>query len=112
MEGDLNAYMDDVREDDTLDDDFVSMTIEKIKATGRGEKIDRIESHSYLFERGRIIFNIAANCVSEIDNTNTLKKVVSEVTDFNVLAHNDLMDGLECAIYVAREYISGDLSYR
>lgn len=112
LEGDVNAYMDDIREDDSLDNDFASMTIEKIKSTGRGEKIDRIESHSYLFEKSRIIFNTVASSVSEVDNTNTLKKIVSEITDYNALAHNDLMDALEAGIFTARQYISGDLSYR
>lgn len=112
LEGDLNAYMDDIRDDDSLDSSFASISIEKIKSTGRGEKIDRMLSHSYLFERFRIIFNTACMSTSEIDDSDTLKKVVSELTDYNALGHNDLMDALECAIFVGRQYISGDLSYR
>lgn len=111
LEGDLNAYISDIRDDETLDQAFANISVEAVKATGRGTKIDRIESHSYLFEMSRVIFNIAADCTSEIDGSNVIKKAVSEITDFNELSHNDVMDALECAIYVSRQYISSNLTY-
>lgn len=112
LEGDFEDYIEDIREDESLDNDFATVTIEKVKATQRGEKIDRIESHSGIFEKGRIFFNLAATSTSEIDETKVLNKVVDEITNYNALAHNDLMDALEVAIYTARQYITGDLSYR
>lgn len=110
LEGDLEDFMEDIDEDPELDADFVTVSVEKIKSSGRGEKIDRIESHSYLFEKGRVFFNQACSSTSLIDESDVLKKVVSEITDHNPLAHNDLMDALEVAIYTARQYVTGDLS--
>jgi hypothetical protein len=109
MEGDLNAYLEDLPEDPSLDQAFKNIVIEKVKSTARGEKIDRIESHSYLFEKGRVLFNKLSS-VSEIDNQEVITKVIKEITDYNALAHNDCMDALEVGIFVARQFLSDGLT--
>ena len=108
FEGDLQSYMADIHEDSDLDASFASIGVEKVKSTGRGEKIDRIMSHSYLFEKGRVFFNL----VSPKDDAGTelIPKIVQQITDYNPIDHNDLMDALECGIFVARQYITGGIS--
>jgi hypothetical protein len=112
LEGDWDMFLTDLPNDDELDQDFVNTSIEKIKSSGRGEKIDRMQSHSYIFEKGRFFFNKVCSTTSLIDKEDILNKVILEITDHNSLAHNDLMDALEVATYVARQYISSDLTMR
>lgn len=107
LEGDLQSYIDDIHLDDSLNQDFANISIEKVKATGRGEKIDRLLSHSYYFEKGRVFFNLISPKVNEVE---LVPRIVNQITDYNPIDHNDLMDALEVAIYVARQYITGSIS--
>jgi hypothetical protein len=110
LAGDWESFMEDIEEDPDLDPDFRSVIVEKVSASGRGDKIDRINSHSYLFEKYRILFNIACTTTSKIDNKLIVDKLTSEITDHNPLDHNDLLDALEVALYTSRQYVSGGLS--
>jgi len=115
IEADFQVYQNDIDEDSGLDDRFKKVGVEKVKSSGRGEKIDRIESHSYLFERARIFFN-RISPVSEIDKSELFGskekpgKLIKQLTDHNPLDHNDPLDALEVAVFVARTYISQDIS--
>lgn len=107
LEGDLQSYIDDIHLDDSLDQDFANISIDKVKATGRGDKIDRLLSHSYYFEKGRVFFNLIS---PDVDGVKLIPRIVTQITDYNPIDHNDLMDALEVAIYVARQYITGNIS--
>jgi hypothetical protein len=61
-----------------------------------------------LFEKGRIYFNLISP--KDDGGFELIPKLVTQITDYNPLDHNDLMDALECAIYVARQYITGTIS--
>ena len=108
LSGDFESYIDDIEYDDSIDRTFANISIERISSSGRGEKIDRLESHSYLFEKGRIYFNLISP--KDDGGIELIPKIVNQITDYNPVDHNDLMDALECAIYVARQYISGGIS--
>lgn len=107
LEGDLQSYIDDIHLDDSLDQDFANISIDKVKATGRGDKIDRLLSHSYYFEKGRVFFNLIS---PDVDGVKLIPRIVTQITDYNPIDHNDLMDALEVAVYVARQYITGNIS--
>jgi hypothetical protein len=108
LSGDFESYVDDIEHDDSIDKAFATIVIERISSSGRGEKIDRLESHSYLFEKGRIYFNLISP--KDDGGSELIPKLVNQITDYNPLDHNDLMDALECAIYIARQHITGSIS--
>lgn len=108
LSGDFQSYIEDIHHDEELDSSFASVGIERVSSSGRGEKIDRLVSHSYLFEKGRVFFNLISPKGN--DDTELIPKIVEQITDYNPVDHNDLMDALEVAIYTARQYISGNLT--
>lgn len=86
-----------------IDNAFNTINIADIATSGRGkEKIDRLNSHSTLFDNKRIIFNkIEADCLPS--GVPPLDKLIAEITDYNSNESNDLLDSLETAIYEARK---------
>ena len=108
LEGDMQSYIDDIHLDESLDQGFANISVEKIKSTGRGEKIDRLLSHSYYFEKGRVFFNLISPKTD--GGIELIPRIVNQITDYNPIDHNDLMDALEVTIYVARQYITGSIS--
>lgn len=108
FEGDLRSYIADIKEDPGLDPTFGNISIEKIKSTGRGTKLDRILSHSYLFESGRVFFNlISPKTDSGVD---LVPALVAQIVDHNPLDHNDLLDAFEAAVYGIRPFMSNTIS--
>jgi hypothetical protein len=109
LEGDINSYMADIHEDDSLDQSFRNISIEKVKSSGRGSKIDRMSSHSYLFEKGRIIFNLVSP--KSHANKDIMPILIDQIVNHNPLDHNDLMDAMEVAVFTSRQYISDEISF-
>jgi phage terminase large subunit-like protein len=95
LEGDLKDYID------SSSDDFKNTQIEPVPSAGRGDKLDRITSHSSLFENGKIFFNKVADF---------LPRIATEITDYNPLDSNDLMDSTEVGLFIARQYLISELS--
>lgn len=112
---DSNKYAMDLKGDleDAISeskDEFKNTIIELVSTSNRGDKLDRIESHSLLFEKEKVFFNLISltlpNGEEAIDN------LINEITDFNYLSHNDLLDALEVGLYVSRNYLNTELSWR
>jgi phage terminase large subunit-like protein len=108
LEGDIKSYLNDLQEDLSLDQTFRNISIEKVKSSGRGSKIDRMTSHSYLFEKGRIVFNLISP--KNTSGKELIPVLVDQIVNHNPLDHNDLMDAMEVAIYTARQYIKDAIS--
>lgn len=111
---DHNKYMIDFKGDleDYLlesEDNFKYLQIQPVKSTGRGEKIERLMSHSALFEKGRVFFNRVSVDLG-VDNLPIIELLVRQISDYNPMDSNDLMDALENGIFVARDYINSELS--
>jgi hypothetical protein len=113
LKQDLEQWLDNPKlfklENESFNDDFCNIFIEDVASAGRGkEKMDRMNSHSALFQNGRIIFN---NIKEEMPNGIVpLDKMINEIIDHDSNESNDLMDSLEVAIYKGREFISSKLS--
>jgi phage terminase large subunit-like protein len=111
---DLEYYLDNLDklkiEIPNVDYDFAHIFIKDVASAGRGkEKIDRLNSHSGLFENGKVVFNLISE--PELPSGQTpIKKLVEEIIDFNSNESNDLMDSMEVAIYEGRQYIGNELS--
>lgn len=91
--GDLADYLQELEGSTESEEKFKHLQIELIKSSGRGEKIDRLMGHSLLFERERIYLNK----VSSDDGKSHTDKLIQQITDYNVMDSNDLMDALEMA---------------
>jgi len=70
------------------------------KATGisaRSSKIERLRQHTFLFETGRIKFNILNNR-RMIDGRKPIERLIEQLTMFGSVRHDDLMDALVLSI--------------
>ncbi len=104
IEGDLEDYIKEST------DYFAGLLVENVASTNRGkDKLDRLNSHSFLFEKGKVFFNkVSAPLLP--NKLTPIQQLVSEITDYNPLDHNDLLDSLEVAIFTARMYLQSQLS--
>lgn len=103
---DFKGDLEDYRAEST--DGFEEIIIEGVKASGRGDKLDRLMSHSLLFEKGRIFFNKISEPLP--DGKSVIGVLTDQIIDYNPIDSNDLMDSLEIAIFVARGYLKTELS--
>ncbi|MBP5977014.1 hypothetical protein HW132_30910 [Brasilonema sp. CT11] len=106
FQGDLLDYLQELEGSTESEEKFKHLQIDPIKSSGRGEKIDRLMGHSLLFEKGRIYFNR----VSSDDGKSYMDKLIHQITDFNVMDSNDLMDALEMALLIGRNYINSEIT--
>lgn len=109
---DANRYSVDFRQDliDYLNElqgreKFKNLQIDPVKSQ-RGDKIDRLMSHSLLFQKGRILFNRVSP-----DGNDHKEKLVQQITDYNPMDSNDLMDALEVGLFIARDYIKSEITF-
>jgi hypothetical protein len=107
FQGDLLDYLQDLEGSTESEEKFKHLQIEPIKSSGRGEKIDRLMGHSLLFERGKIYFNR----VTTDDGKSHTDKLIQQITDYNVMDSNDLMDALEMALFIGRNYINSEITF-
>jgi hypothetical protein len=68
-----------------------------------------MSSHSYLFEKGRVIFNLVSP--KSAANKDIMPVLIDQIVNHNPLDHNDLMDAMEVAVFTARQYISDEISF-
>ncbi len=106
FQGDLLDYLQELEGTTESEEKFKHLQIEPIKSCGRGEKIDRIMGHSLLFERGKVYFNR----VTSDDGKSHTDKLIQQITDYNVMDSNDLMDSLEMALLIGRNYINSEIT--
>lgn len=99
FEGDWLEYMDEQRKDKT---DFATAQLFPIAASGRGDKINRLMHHSFLFSKGKIIFNKLSDTLP--DGRDAIGELVKQITDCDPLESNDLLDGLDLAVTGLRQY--------
>ncbi len=104
FQGDLLDYLQELEGNTEFEEKFKHLQIDPIKSSGRGEKIDRLMGHSLLFERGKVYFNRVTT------NEGNMHKLVHQITDFNVMDSNDLMDALEMALLIGRNYINSEIT--
>jgi phage terminase large subunit-like protein len=104
---DLKGDLEDVISESK--DEFKNTMIEPVSTSNRGDKLDRIESHSLLFENGHVFFNKISQTLP--NGEDPIENLINEITDFNYTSHNDLLDALEVGLYVSRTYLNSKLSF-
>ncbi|MBP5977500.1 hypothetical protein HW132_33515 [Brasilonema sp. CT11] len=100
---DLINYLQEMETSNESEEKFKNLQEEAIKSSGRGEKIDRLMGHSLLFEKGRFLFN-------RVTESDYASKLIKQITDYNPMDSNDLMDALEMALLIGRNYIDSELT--
>lgn len=109
FEGDLTGYLGEMEAATDTEQKFKNMQIDRVKSQGRGDKIDRLMGHSLLFERERVYFN-RVRIAEDSSGLSTIDKLVGQITNYNILDSNDLLDALEIGLYVARNFINSELT--
>jgi hypothetical protein len=106
FEGDWLEY---IAEQQKINNDFAPTQLIPLAASGRGDKINRLMRHSFLFSRGDIIFNKFSDTLP--DGKDSIGELIQQITDCDPTESNDLLDGLDLALTGLRQFCGSVDSY-
>jgi hypothetical protein len=106
FEGDWLEYIADQQK---INSDFAPTQLIPLASANRGDKINRLMRHSFLFSRGNIIFNKFSDTLP--DGKDSIGELIQQITDCDPTESNDLLDGLDLALTGLRQFCGSLDSY-